>query len=51
MITQLRHRIRDFFWAVRLRDFWVANGRIRDLEDRCARLESAVRELNPGLNI
>jgi hypothetical protein len=47
-MTSLRHRIRKWLWAVRLRDLWVVNGKLAKLNERCDRLEEALRELNPG---
>lgn len=50
-MVKFRHWLRDCVWAVRLRDFWVLNGEVSDLRQRCERLEEAVQELNPGLNL
>lgn len=46
--TKWRHRIRDYFWSASMRDVWLLRGQVSRLEDRCACLEAAIKELNPG---
>lgn len=51
LTTRLRHSIRHWIWAPSSREIWLLRGDVENLKTRCAKLEAAMRELNPGLSI